>query len=216
MSNYLIRNLFLGFVILVAINIMLYFFVGLGKQSLWIWVLAVIPLLWAFSKIKTRTSKFYFGLSGENAIDDELNKLGREYICIRQGMDTERGNIDKIVIGPTGIWVLEVKSHTGNITFDGDKLLRNDKALEKNFLKQAYAEAKTLEEFLRNKTGEFMAVNPVVVFSSKFAKLKLGMKQYKGVYVVRKDWLIKLIVGSQSHSLNEDNIEIVNRAIIAN
>ena len=54
-------------------------------------------------------------ISGERDIDDELKNLSLDFVVINKGLDTGRGNIDKIVIGPSGVWTLEVKSQKGDI-----------------------------------------------------------------------------------------------------
>ncbi|WP_084062218.1 nuclease-related domain-containing protein [Desulfofundulus thermosubterraneus] len=44
------------------------------------------------------------------------------------------GNIDHIMVGPTGVFVIETKSHFGEITFSPDgNLLLDGKPLEKDF-----------------------------------------------------------------------------------
>jgi len=59
-----------------------------------------------------------------------------------------KGNIDHILIGPKGIFSLETKSHTGEVTFDGNKLLRNGKPFEQDFIKQAWANCFLVPKFL--------------------------------------------------------------------
>jgi len=212
-NNYLTNNIILGFGVLVVVTVVLYPLSYLGKSSFWIWLLIVVPLLWIYTKVKLRTDKFNRGLVGENEIDDELNKLGSEFIVIKSGLDTDRGNIDKIVIGTTGVWVLEVKSHSGHFTFDGKHLLRNGKTMDKDFLGQAYAEAKTLQEIIKTKAGIDLFVNPVLVFSNKYAQARFGLKKLNGVYAIRKDWLIKLITESKINSLSGEDIEKIKNTI---
>ena len=148
------------------------------------------------------------------SIDTELKSLGEDFICINSGLNTGRGNIDKIVLGPTGAWTLEVKSHRGNITFEGDELLNGGKPFEKDFLGQSYAEAKTLEDIIKSKVELDIRVQPVLVFSSKFTKVGLGLSRYKGVYVVQRGWLNKLITETHAQSLDKATVlrikEILN------
>ncbi len=49
----------------------------------------------------------------------------------------DRGNIDRVVIGPPGIFAVETKAHGGVITYDGRQLLHDGRPLEKDFLRQA-------------------------------------------------------------------------------
>lgn len=62
--------------------------------------------------------------------------------------NTGRGNIDHILVGPKGVFTLEVKSHRGTVTFDNGSLLRDGQSFEKDFLKQAWAECFAVREIL--------------------------------------------------------------------
>ena len=211
--DYLNRNILLGLVILIFIVLLIFSSSLLAKRSLFVWLLAIIQLGLILRIFLKRTNKFISGFVGEKDIEIELKSLGEEFIRINGGLDTGRGNIDKIVLGPTGAWALEVKSHMGYITFDGNILLRNGKPFEKDFLKQAYAEAKTLEDLIRSKLNIEIKVQPVVVFSNKFAKVRLGRKPYKGVYVIRKEWLNKLITGTHNQALDNETISKIKSAL---
>src|SRR4030065_2029966 len=59
-----------------------------------------------------------------------------------------KGNIDHILIGPKGIFTLEKKSHAGEVTLDGKKILRNGKPFEQDFIKQARANCFLVREIL--------------------------------------------------------------------
>lgn len=142
--SYLTKNILIGLSGLILITTLLFYIAPLAKQSFFLWLITAIILLIIYAIIKKRANNFVVGLEGENDIDRELKNLGSNYIYISDGLNTDHGNIDKIIIGPTGIWTLEVKSHKGTITFDGQSLLRNNLPLDKNFLGQAYAEAMAL------------------------------------------------------------------------
>jgi len=209
--NYSAKNMLLGLASLLVITLLFFNIIPLAKFSFFLWIIVVIPLLLIFGLIKRRVNSFLLGQEGENDIDKELSNLRSDYICILNGLDTDKGNIDKIVIGPTGVWSLEVKSHKGHITFDGQSLVINNQPLEKNFLSQAYAEAMTLHELIKLKLNIDISIQPVVVFSSKYAKVRLGLNKYKGVYVIQKAWLNKLITETPVQNLTESiRIDIKN------
>lgn len=202
--NYSTKNILIGLTGLILIAILLFYISPLAKNSFILWLIIAVLLFMLFGFIKKRANNFVVGLEGENDIDRELKSLGSNYIYISVGLDTGHGNIDKIVIGPTGIWTLEVKSHKGYITYDGQSLLRNNLPLEKNFLGQAYAEAMTLKELIKSKLNLNITVQPVVVFASKYTKVKLGLNKYKGVFVIQKAWLNKLLTETHSQYLTND------------
>ncbi len=118
------------------------------------------------------------GMDGENDVYKVLKQLPQEYKVLHDFVEGKRGNIDYIVVGPTGLWTVEVKNYKEqNI---------DNQFLEKN-LKQAYAEAKALSNHLS------LSVNPILVFTNPKTKLHFGLNKQKGVYVIGKKWLFDLV-----------------------
>jgi hypothetical protein len=194
--SYLVKNILLGFIVLVLIDIILNspFILILGKYSFIAWLFVAVVLVSLFIIIRKRSDRFLSGFVGERDINDELKGLGTDFIC-KSDFDTGRGNIDKIVIGRTGVWTLEVKSYKGNIIpSDHD-------------LSQAYAEAKTLQDLIKSKLNLNIIVQPVLVFSNKFAKVRFGLTQHKGVYVIQRAWLKKLLTETHNQSLDSETIQ---------
>ena len=186
--NYLSKNIIIGFIGLIII-IFLLLISPLLHLTLWSTLVLCTLVLLILAPLLKRTNNFISGLIGEKDVGEVLKSLDSNYICIDSGLDTATGNIDKIVVGPTGVWTLEIKSHKGNID------------LSDNFLKQAFAEAKYLEHIL------FMAniythVQPILVFSNKYANVRFGLKQQNGVYIIRKEWLNKLLTSTHIRYLD--------------
>lgn len=140
--------------------------------------------------------KFHRGLRGEKIIRDELSKLPNEYLIFQDvKIPGQWWNIDFVVLGPTGIFMVEVKSHRGKITFDGTRLLKyGSRLIEKNFLSQAMRQALQLNQILEKEIGKNIFVHPVVVFSSDTATMQFGFKKLKGVQVVQTRFLIDLLL----------------------
>lgn len=86
--------------------------------------------------------------------------------------NTGRGNIDHILVGPKGIFTLEVKSHRGTVTFENGSLLRDGKAFEKDFLKQAWAECFAVRETLAKWDIKEPKAGPLIIFSNAFVKVR--------------------------------------------
>ncbi len=182
-------------------------------------IIIVILFLKPFNKLITQSYKkpekiadqFYRGGKGENVILSVLKELSSDYNVVQDLNISNHGNIDFVVLGPSGIFAVEVKSHYGDIGFDGQSLTNNGKKFEKDFLKQAKREAVELNKYLKEVLNKDFFVQPMVVFSSKVA-IHFGTKLLNGVYVVQKDWLNKLIMEGQS-KLSADEIKIISEAI---
>ena len=147
------------------------------------------------------------GLEGENDIKDEFPKFPPGYVFVRNIETENQGNFDYVILGPTGIWMVEVKSHKGNITFNGNILLRHDKPFEKDFLKQTYRESKVLEEMIKDQLQMTIPVQSVLVFSSPQTHMKLGQRTYKGVYVIQRSLLMSLVTKGCGKYLTAETIQ---------
>ncbi|AUB58791.1 nuclease [Methanobacterium sp. MZ-A1] len=69
------------------------------------------------------------GLEGEKMVADYLNTLPKDYFVYNDvKLPGKGGNIDHIVIGPTGVYVIETKNYSGKYRIKGDQWLyyKND------------------------------------------------------------------------------------------
>jgi len=61
------------------------------------------------------------GATGEESISEVLDNLKNDYLVVNDALlPGNKGNIDHIVIGRNGIFVIETKSHKGHIICEGD------------------------------------------------------------------------------------------------
>ncbi|HHT9139002.1 MAG TPA: nuclease-related domain-containing protein [Candidatus Wunengus sp. YC60] len=133
-------------------------------------------------------------MDGEALVAEELKKLPDEYVVIQDvKIPNTKTNIDFVVLGTNGIFAIEVKSHEGNITYNGQELLRNGYSLKKNFLWQVRFEATSLTEYLHANVDRNLYANALLVFSSFKAKLRFGESPVTGVVIIGRAWLIKHI-----------------------
>ncbi|MDR3642480.1 MAG: nuclease-related domain-containing protein [Candidatus Doudnabacteria bacterium] len=151
--------------------------------------------------------RFFQGLNGEDAVADELKKLPDAYsvyadVVVKPG----QGNIDFVLVGPTGIFTIEVKSHRGIINFNGSELTRHGQLLEKDFLRQAKSEALCLHNFLKEKLGVDIYIKPAIVFSR--ARITFGLKPLENTYVIQKQWVQKLIASHPFYHFPKDRQQI--------
>ena len=131
----------------------------------------------AFGTFKS-SQRFVKGMDGEGDIWKELKNLPSGYYTLHDFVEGKRGNIDYIVVGPTGVWTVEVKNY---------KQQNIDNVYLEQHLDQAYAEAKTLSDLL------LLPVNSILVFTNPKATIHFGLNRQKGVFVIGKKWLVDLI-----------------------
>ncbi len=174
------------------------------------------PLAWyiyrLYKKQRKISGQFYKGRKGEEIVFRELSKLPDTY-AVFQDIKTRRGNIDFAVVGPTGVFAVEAKSHSGEIAFSEDRITVNKRLFEKNILKQSKDEAIYLHDLILMRTGVNYSVVPVIAFSSYFARLNFGLKPVEGVFVVGKGFLTRVIL-ERPVDLPDENVSKIENAIL--
>lgn len=107
------------------------------------------------------------GAVGETRVGRELERLHKEGFYVFHDWDSGKGNVDHFVIGPQGVFVVETKVFTGEISGENGKLLRNGRPIPgKDVTRQAMAEAMAVRDLLRSSSGIEAFVHPVLCFSS--------------------------------------------------
>lgn len=169
--------------------------------------LAIIILAKYFEK---QSDNYFTGDDGELEIEKILKQLPDEYIIIPDIKKTKGGNIDFVVVGPTGIFALEVKnpSHATAIGFNGTALTFNGKPCKKDPLKQALRSATGLGKDLQKELNDpHIFVNAVVVFANH-GFLHFGLKKvYKNARIIGKEFLIELLTLQQGSTFSPEKTE---------
>ncbi|MDD5111386.1 MAG: nuclease-related domain-containing protein [Candidatus Altiarchaeota archaeon] len=152
--------------------------------------LVMIPLsyvlgVYAYMNYLTWSS----GPRGERRVLEDLMRLSDDYFLARNVVIApSRGDIDYIVIGPTGVFVVETKNVGGVVSCDGDtwsrhKVGRGGRIYRLgvgNPSRQVNRSAKNLKDFLLKHKADIFGsnvphlwVNSVLVFTNENASLNL-------------------------------------------
>jgi hypothetical protein len=133
------------------------------------------------------------GAKGEEDTAQEMLQLEQGGWQVEYGLRLGGGlgDADIVCISPqNNAYVIDVKSHRGNVTTDGKQLYRRmgktTYPFEKNFLDQAMKQA-----FQVKKQKNLSFVTPIVAFSD--AKVSVPSGKSKNVYVVEKTRLVSLL-----------------------
>ena len=108
-----------------------------------------------------------------------------------------RGNVDHILIGPTGVFTVETKSHPGPVRVTG---------VHGATLRQAHAQRKAVEAI----TG--LKVEPLLVFSRAWVDRPLARR--KGVRVLPARMLLGYVTRRRP-SLSAEEVEMAHRLLAA-
>jgi len=123
-----------------------------------------------------RRRGYRYGIRGEEAVARALAALDdRHRVFSSLVLPGARGDIDHVVVGPGGVWVLETKNYAGDIACTGDRWARRRngewKAMERSPGRQAIDNARRLASFLEG-CAVAVPVEPVVVLANSNARIR--------------------------------------------
>lgn len=221
-SKYLIDNkkknldvmIFFGIIALLSyLALFIYGFIyriGFLRLSALLWIVNGFASLLALRMFvyKKHAGNFYFGSKAESLVWYLLRELPDTFHVFQdiKNINGLWGNIDFMVVGPTGVYTVEVKSHKGVIRFDGSRLTRDRWGFLKDFLKQAKRQSFAIHQFVQEKTGEYQFVNPLIVFTSSRAHIRLDNGMISPVNVLYANNLVQFIQ-NEKICLDYNNVE---------
>jgi len=133
------------------------------------------------------------GASAEEHVGGLLDQLAGWRVIHDASMG--RGNVDHILIGPTGVFTVETKSHPGPVQVSG---------VHGETLRQAHAQRRAVEAI----TG--LTVEPLVVFSRAWVDRPLARR--KGVRVLPARMLLGYVT-RRRRSLSAEQVELAHRLL---
>lgn len=141
--------------------------------------------------LKKRARDAERGARGEIKVSEKLKDLPDGYNVLHD-IAFQGFNVDHIVIGPTGIFVIETKSHHGKVTAKGDIVLLNGHMPEKDFINQTWKQVYSIKELLKERSGKEWSLKPVLCFTNAFVEVRGAVK---GIAVVNIKFLTQYLTG---------------------
>lgn len=152
----------------------------------------IIPLINIYTKKKSKEfRRAARGAKAEIQVETLLCDLDEDEYEIFHDVEYEYGNIDHIVINKSGnVFMIETKSHHGEVTIYDETILMNNKPVEKDFISQSLRNTYWLREQIQQTIGIKTWITPILVFTNAFVPY---IQPIKGVYVVNQKYLIRTI-----------------------
>lgn len=160
------------------------------------------------------------GADGEEAVVRVLNNLDSSFRVVHDVvLPGDRQNIDHVVIGPSGVWVIETKNHNGIIRCYNDKWSRKKvgrrgtvyDASMGNPSKQAKRNAVVLKNWLESQKIDVGYISAVVVFANDDAELNVVKP---AVDVVPASGLLGLFSNGSQARLGQEKIDSVAECLL--
>jgi len=159
--------------------------------------LIAIPLATYFLD---RYARYRKGWTGEQEVIQALLSLDNSYYIVHDA-PLSGANIDHIVLGPNGIFVLETKHFSGRVTCEGDRWWINQREISSPSLQakcnaaRARSQISSFEQTLLKEFPPAPWVHAVVVLSNSQAKIMLHSPT---VIVARVGDLVQKITATPS------------------
>jgi hypothetical protein len=164
-------------------------------------VLLVVALVFAivFLVFRKKYDILQSGVRGEETTLKTLQKLPKEFTVLTNPVILNRGitmELDFVVVGKNGVFIVESKNHRGIITGKTSKANwrqvkhgKNDKVYEKdiaNPVKQSYRQCRRMEEFFKD--FDITAnVYPILYFVDSRTELKINDDADLNVAIFNKE-----------------------------
>ena len=165
---------------------------------------ALLLLMWLVPRLTSRRldelererESMRKGAAEEKSVAQTLSKLPDEFRVVND-VQTPTGNLDHVVIGPTGVFVIETKNCRGKIGADeqGELTLNGmpaTTACVKKFVSRVMATKERVQVLAPGVDPFFQAV---MVFTSAWVDAKFGSTGW--AYCIRDDRLVKHIVDNK-------------------
>lgn len=169
----------------------------LALMGAWWWpaILLALGLLFVLERLAGQgrvldPERLRRGILGEEAVADALAGLPSSY-WVLHGVSTGHGDVDHVVIGPTGVFALETKAWEGSFYRRRGQLYCNGKPAE-HVLRQARGAAGQVRQILLE-AGIEEHVEAVVVASR--ASVSRSPLRFRQAYVVSIKGVVDFVTG---------------------
>ena len=157
---------------------------------------------------------FRKGATGEAIVGGILNNFPDDFRVIHD-LTTPYGNVDHVVIGTTGTYIIDTKNWKGVVAADGNgELLLNGKPTDKPEIRNLSRRIMSIREKIKVLSSLDPYVQGLFAFPSAYVEAKWGTTGY--VNCVRDEQLYDYIVeNKKSKKLDKKTIESISQAFLA-
>jgi len=158
--------------------------------------------------------KIKAGIAGEQLVATELGRALDDDWTLLRGYRNRRGEIDHLLLGPQGLFAIEVKNINATVSIDGDRWQADKYDNYGNLVEQREVADRTgrspaeqlnepageLERFLRER-GQRVTVQRVVVLTHR--RSRVGPRRHPTVHVGTSTDYVLSLVHESKHKLDE-------------
>lgn len=176
-------------------------------------VVVVLSVAWYVRKAYVKARQYGQGILGEEAVGQYLEEHLRPQGCqVLHDIPAEGFNVDHVVVGPTGVFAIETKTHrkpakgASRVKFDGTSVSVNGFRPDRDPVVQAKAQARWLFDLLERSTGRRVFVQPIVIYPGWFVESQPGSGD---VWVLNEKALPTFIANARGARLTNEDVHLL-------
>jgi hypothetical protein len=180
------------------------------------WLLMWFTAKWGTDKIDAidrERMSWRKGAAGETVVAGVLETLPDDFVVVHD-VSKRFGNIDHIVVGPTGVYVVDTKNWKGRVSANGSgELLQNGKPCERPTIKITLRAVMDFQSKLKALVEKEHFVRGLLVFPMAYVEANFGST--KQIHCLRDDQLVDYIQNQTfSARLEPEDIKRIKRATL--
>lgn len=170
----------------------------------------VVSLMPTMRTAKNHTRRYASGIVGEDKVWRSFFSLPKGYTAYANVMlPNNFGDVDFVVVGPGGIYSVEVKNYEGQVEVVDGELWRGKQSL-RFIVNQAMKEARSLSGFMTHTIGHRVYVHSLIVFTQNPGMYHPAKVQ--SCWVVPEHELVKFISSGKAN-LSPLSLEAINNLL---
>lgn len=177
--------------------------IGLGLAGVG-FLAAGVFLVWAVRDGLRDLEGYFKGARGEEIVAALLATLPSGYHVFHDVAIGESGGIDHVVIGPNGLFVIETKCWSGQVTLEGGNVLFNGTLPSRSPIEQVRSSAYALTVFLSKRMEPVPVCRSIICFASN--TLGGNVQKQDDTVLCNATVLLPLITTPAGH-VSTDDIE---------
>ena len=157
---------------------------------------------------------FRQGAAGEALVGLVLENFPDEFRVVND-LVTPSGNLDHVIIGPTGVFVVDTKDWRGVVAADDHgELTCNGQKVDRPYVRRFIARVMDVKDNVQAlASGVDTYFHPVFVFTSAHVEAKFGST--RTVHCIREDQLFDYVVNNESaRELSPEAVETISQAFL--
>ena len=146
---------------------------------------------------------------GQARMDQYLSKLPRTYQILRE-IRYPGGVIHRIVVGPTGVFVLHAQHEEGEVLMRENGPYLNGRPLSGSYAVRLFREAFWVKDVIKERTGMELYIRPVLTFTRAFVMVT---RPHRGMHIVSASYLPRFLRKQRDSMLSRKQIAQIRQAI---